>query len=104
MTSSHSNTRLSPETILIAVAWPYANGHLHAGQIAGAYLPADIYARYHRMLGNHTLMVSGSDSHGTPVMTHRQIASCPTVMSKGLALTVNTRKLVATNATTAVAP
>jgi len=67
MTSSHSNTRLSPETILIAVAWPYANGHLHAGQIAGAYLPADIYARYHRMLGNHTLMVSGSDSHGTPV-------------------------------------
>ncbi|MDA0352393.1 MAG: methionine--tRNA ligase [Chloroflexi bacterium] len=57
----------APETILVAVAWPYANGHLHAGQIAGAYLPADIYARYHRMRGNRTLMVSGSDAHGTPV-------------------------------------
>ena len=57
----------TPETILVAVAWPYANGDLHAGQIAGAYLPADIYARYHRMRGNRTLMVSGSDSHGTPV-------------------------------------
>ena len=56
-----------PETILVAVAWPYANGDLHLGQTAGAYLPADIYARYNRMKGNCTLMVSGSDSHGTPV-------------------------------------
>ncbi|MDA1061422.1 MAG: methionine--tRNA ligase [Chloroflexi bacterium] len=55
------------ETVLVAVAWPYANSALHAGQIAGAYLPADIYARYHRMRGNRTLMVSGSDAHGTPV-------------------------------------
>ena len=55
------------ETVLVAVAWPYANSALHAGQIAGAYLPADIFARYHRMRGNRTLMVSGSDSHGTPV-------------------------------------
>ena len=53
--------------VLICVAWPYANSPLHAGQIAGAYLPADIVARYHRMRGHHTLMVSGSDSHGTPV-------------------------------------
>ena len=58
---------IAAETILVAVAWPYANGDLHAGQIAGAYLPADIYARYHRMRGDRTLMVSGSDSHGTPV-------------------------------------
>ena len=56
-----------PETILVCVAWPYANGPLHAGQISGAYLPADIFARYHRMKGNRVLMVSGSDSHGTPV-------------------------------------
>ena len=55
------------ETVLVAVAWPYANSALHAGQIAGAYLPADIFARYHRMRGNRTLMVSGSDAHGTPV-------------------------------------
>ena len=55
------------ERILVAVAWPYANGSLHLGQIAGAYLPADIFARYHRIKGNEVLMVSGSDQHGTPV-------------------------------------
>ena len=57
----------APETILVAVAWPYANNHLHAGHLAGAYLPADIFARYQRMRGNRVLMVSGSDAHGTPV-------------------------------------
>jgi len=51
----------------VAVAWPYANGSLHLGHIAGAYLPADIFARYQRMAGNDVLMVSGSDQHGTPV-------------------------------------
>ena len=56
-----------PERILVAVAWPYANGSIHIGQVAGAYLPADIFARYHRMKGNEVLMVSGSDAHGTPV-------------------------------------
>jgi len=55
------------ERILIGVAWPYANGALHLGQIAGAYLPADIFARYHRTKGNQVLMVSGSDQHGTPI-------------------------------------
>ncbi|MCL2615697.1 MAG: methionine--tRNA ligase [Dehalococcoidia bacterium] len=55
------------EHILIAVAWPYANSRLHLGHVAGAYLPADIFARYHRMKGNHVIMVSGSDQHGTPV-------------------------------------
>jgi methionyl-tRNA synthetase len=53
--------------IHISVAWPYANGDLHVGHIAGAYLPADIFARYHRLKGNRVLMVSGSDSHGTPI-------------------------------------
>ncbi len=56
-----------PERIFIGVAWPYANGPLHLGHIAGCYLPADIFARYHRLRGNHVLMVSGSDSHGTPI-------------------------------------
>ena len=53
--------------ILVAVAWPYANGTVHLGHIAGAYLTADIFARYNRLIGNDVLMVSGSDSHGTPV-------------------------------------
>ncbi|MBN2240975.1 MAG: methionine--tRNA ligase [Dehalococcoidales bacterium] len=55
------------EKIFIGVAWPYANGFLHLGHVAGAYLPADIFARYHRMKGNDVLMVSGSDQHGTPI-------------------------------------
>lgn len=54
--------------IHVSVAWPYANGDLHIGHIAGAYLPADIFARYHRLKGDHVLMVSGSDSHGTPIL------------------------------------
>src|SRR5512136_33597 len=56
-----------PERIFIGVAWPYANGSLHLGQIAGAYLPPDIFARYHRLKGNTVLMGSGSDAHGTPI-------------------------------------
>jgi len=56
-----------PENILVAVAWPYANAEIHVGNLAGSYLPADIYARYHRLKGNRVLMVSGSDAHGTPV-------------------------------------
>ena len=55
------------ERIFIGVAWPYANGPLHLGHVAGCYLPADIFARYHRLLGDDVLMVSGSDSHGTPI-------------------------------------
>jgi methionyl-tRNA synthetase len=54
-------------TILVAVAWPYASGSRHLGHLAGAYLPADIFARYQRMAGNRVLMVSGSDVHGTPI-------------------------------------
>ena len=55
------------ERIFIGVAWPYANGSLHLGHLAGCYLPADIFARYHRIIGNQVLMVSGSDQHGTPI-------------------------------------
>jgi methionyl-tRNA synthetase len=56
-----------PDTIFIGVAWPYANGPLHQGQIVGSFLPADCFARYHRLRGNRVLMVSGSDQHGTPI-------------------------------------
>ena len=53
--------------ILVAVAWPYASADIHVGNMTGSYLPADIYARFHRLQGNQVLMVSGSDSHGTPI-------------------------------------
>jgi methionyl-tRNA synthetase len=55
------------DKILVAVAWPYANSHIHVGNITGSYLPADIFARYQRLVGNQVIMVSGSDAHGTPV-------------------------------------
>ena len=55
------------ERIFIGVAWPYTNGSLHLGHVAGSLLPADIFARYHRIKGNEVLMVSGSDEHGTPI-------------------------------------
>ncbi|MGI0133173.1 MAG: methionine--tRNA ligase, partial [Thermoplasmata archaeon] len=54
--------------IFIGAAWPYANGPFHIGQLAGAFLPADIFARYHRLRGDEVLMVSGSDMHGTPIL------------------------------------
>ena len=52
---------------MICVAWPYANGPLHLGHVAGCYLPPDIQARFERARGNKVLMVSGSDEHGTPI-------------------------------------
>jgi methionyl-tRNA synthetase len=53
--------------ILAAPAWPYANGPRHIGHVSGFGLPADMFARYHRMAGNRVLMVSGTDEHGTPI-------------------------------------
>jgi methionyl-tRNA synthetase len=55
------------EPILVAAAWPYANAEIHVGNLTGSYLPADIFARYQRLRRRKVLMVSGSDSHGTPI-------------------------------------
>jgi methionyl-tRNA synthetase len=52
--------------ILIGSAWPYANGSLHIGHLAGL-LPADVIARYYRAKGEEVYFISGSDCHGTPV-------------------------------------
>ncbi|GCE13086.1 methionine--tRNA ligase [Tengunoibacter tsumagoiensis] len=60
------------EHILVCVAWPYAKSSTHVGQVVGAYLPADTFARYHRMAGNQVLMVSGSDEHGTPILVESE--------------------------------
>ena len=65
MTADESRPEGTP--ILVGVAWPYASGPRQLGHAAGAYVPADIFARYQRMAGNRVLMVSGSDMHGTPI-------------------------------------
>ncbi len=67
-------TEHSSEKIFVAVAWPYASGPRHLGHVAGAYLPPDIFARYHRMKGNRVLMVSGSDMNGTPITVAAEAA------------------------------
>lgn len=45
----------------------YANAEIHVGNLTGAYLPADIFSRFQRMMGRDVLMVSGTDAHGTPI-------------------------------------
>ena len=54
------------EKIYIGVAWPYASGSRTLGHVAGFGVPSDVFARYHRLVGNDVLMVSGTDDHGTP--------------------------------------
>jgi len=65
-TLSHSMA-ITMARVLVCVAWPYSNGAIHLGHVAGSLLPPDIFARYHRLKGDQVLMVSGSDQHGTPV-------------------------------------
>lgn len=55
------------EKILVTSALPYANGPLHIGHIAGAYLPADIYVRYNKLRENDVIFICGSDEHGAPI-------------------------------------
>jgi len=54
------------ENIFVGGAWPYANGSLHIGHLAGL-LPGDVIARYHRLKGDRVIYISGSDCHGTPI-------------------------------------
>jgi methionyl-tRNA synthetase len=58
---------MNKRRILITSALPYANSNQHLGNVAGAYLPADIFARYQRLKGNEVLYVCGSDEHGVPI-------------------------------------
>ena len=66
------------EPILVAAAWPYANGSLHLGHVA-ALISADIIARYFRLAGHPTLFVSGSDCHGTPIAVEADRQGIPPI-------------------------
>ncbi|MCD6329677.1 MAG: class I tRNA ligase family protein, partial [Candidatus Cloacimonetes bacterium] len=55
------------EKYLVTSALPYANGHLHIGHVAGAYLPADIFVRFQKLLGNDVIYISGTDENGAPI-------------------------------------
>jgi len=58
---------MTPRRYTVTAALPYANGRLHVGQIAGAYLPADIFVRYLRSHGDEVAFICGSDDYGVPV-------------------------------------
>lgn len=57
---------MTRKNILVAAAWPYANGSLHLGHVS-SLVAADVLARYFRLSGHKVLFVSGSDCHGTPI-------------------------------------
>ena len=56
-----------PKRYTITAALPYTNGPIHIGHLAGVYVPADIYARYQRLIGNDVAFICGSDEHGVPI-------------------------------------
>jgi len=58
----------------VTSALPYANGELHFGHLAGAYLPADIFVKYHRLKGSDVVYICGSDEHGVPITIAAQQA------------------------------
>jgi methionyl-tRNA synthetase len=60
--------------ILVTSALPHANGPLHFGHIAGAYLPADCYARFERLKGNEVLYICGSDEYGVAITLSADLA------------------------------
>jgi methionyl-tRNA synthetase len=61
------STRRSFQRTLVTAALPYANGDIHLGHLAGAYLPADIYVRYLRLRGERVLFICGTDEYGVPI-------------------------------------
>ena len=68
--------------ICINIAWPYANGPIHLGHVAGSLLPPDIFGRYNRLKGNDVLVVGGSDQHGTPItVTAEKEGSTPAAVA-----------------------
>ncbi len=66
-----------PPRTLVTAALPYANGDLHLGHLAGAYLPADIYVRTLRLLGRDVLFICGTDEYGVPITKTAEALGVP---------------------------
>src|SRR5512135_2057439 len=58
---------INAQRILVTAALPYANGPIHLGHLAGAYLPSDIYVRFQRLRGRDVVYICGSDEHGAAI-------------------------------------
>ena len=61
------NYTLNKKRFTITAALPYANGPIHIGHLAGAYVPADIYSRYLKLKGHDVVFICGSDEHGAAI-------------------------------------
>jgi methionyl-tRNA synthetase len=59
--------------IIVTSALPYANGSIHIGHLAGAYLPADVYTRFQKLMGEDVIYICGTDEHGTPITFQAEI-------------------------------
>jgi methionyl-tRNA synthetase len=68
----------------ITSALPYANGPIHIGHLAGAYIPADIYSRFLRLSGHDVCFVCGSDEHGAaiPIRAKKEGTSAQNIIDK----------------------
>ena len=71
---TYTNQQFKRHTITSAL--PYANGPVHIGHLAGVYVPADIYARYLRSMGEEVLFIGGSDEHGVPITIKARKEGC----------------------------
>ncbi len=58
---------MDSQKVLVTSALPYANGPIHLGHLAGAYLPADIFVRFCRLMGRDVVYIGGTDEHGVPI-------------------------------------
>lgn len=65
---------MTKKKVLITSALPYANGSIHFGHIAGAYLPGDCYARYERLQHSDVLYICGSDEYGVAITMSAEMA------------------------------
>ena len=68
---------MAQQRYLVTAALPYSNGRLHVGHIAGAYLPADTYARYLRATGAEVRFICGSDDNGVAALRSARIEGRP---------------------------
>ena len=65
---------MHPQRYLVTTALPYANGPIHIGHVAGAFLPADIYVRFLRSKKKDVIFIGGSDEHGVPITIRRSVS------------------------------
>jgi methionyl-tRNA synthetase len=65
---------MQQKKVLITAALPYANGAIHFGHLAGAYLPADCYARFQRLIGKDVCFICGSDEYGVAIAMSAELA------------------------------